>query len=174
MSISGRRSRQRGLQLSLANAMPSWLVICTAGAVLGVRSRMRAARTRGDGVVAADLGASSGEVGDRFAVGPVGHRQREQAAHRRLVMVWEVRVRVSRRHRTGADQGERGERALMVEGGDLGDHPADADADADADAGEVRRPSAEGVDEGRGVSGEVPERIRGSLRVRRCRLAAVT
>ena len=34
----------------------------------------------------------------------------------------------------------------MVEGGDLGDHPADADA------GEVCRPAAERVDEGRGIA----------------------
>jgi hypothetical protein len=56
----------------------------------------------------------------------------------------------------------------MVEGGDLGDHPADADA------GEVCRPTAERVDEGRGIGGEVAQRVRGFLRVRCCRLAAVT
>src|SRR5215204_2434674 len=43
---SGRRLRQRGLQLSLANTMPSWLAICTAGSVPGVRSQMRSAVAR--------------------------------------------------------------------------------------------------------------------------------
>src|SRR5262249_54144219 len=121
-SISGRRSRQRGLQLSLANTMPSWLAIWTRGAAPGVRSQMRAAIARGDGVVAADLGASGGERGNRLAVGPVGHRKREQALHRRLVVVGEVIVRLAGRHRAGADQGERRERARMVERGHLGDH----------------------------------------------------
>jgi hypothetical protein len=43
----------------------------------------------------------------------------------------------------------------MVEGGHLGDHPANADA------GEVRRPAAERIDKGRGVGGEVPKCVRG-------------
>ena len=43
---SASRSRQRGLQSSLANTMPRWLVICTAGSVPGVRSHVRAAAVR--------------------------------------------------------------------------------------------------------------------------------
>jgi hypothetical protein len=38
ISISGRRSRQRGLQLSLEKTMRIWLAIWIGGAVLGVRS----------------------------------------------------------------------------------------------------------------------------------------
>ena len=44
--IPGRRSRQRGLQLSLENTMPIWLAIWAEGAVLGVRSQIRAAVVR--------------------------------------------------------------------------------------------------------------------------------
>jgi hypothetical protein len=120
-----------------------------AGAALGVRSQnARRDRVRGDGVVAEDLDASSREVGNRLAVCPVGHGAREQAAHHRVVVVGEVSVRLAGRHRSGVRQGERGERRGMVEGGHLGDHPADADA------GEVRRPAAQCVDKGRGISGE--------------------
>jgi len=124
-------------------------------------------RPCGDRVITADLRASSGEVGNRVAVGPVGHGDREQAAHRRLVMVWEVSVRLARRHWARAGQGERRERGRMVESGDLGDHPTDAGA------GEVRWPAAERIDKGGGVGGEVPKCVRGFLRVCRCRLAAV-
>src|SRR4051812_9328078 len=42
----GRRLRQRGLQLSLANAVLIWLAICTACSVPGVRSQMRSAVAR--------------------------------------------------------------------------------------------------------------------------------
>jgi hypothetical protein len=42
-------------------------------------------------------------------------------------------------------EGERRERVRMIEGGDLGDHPADADAR------EVRRPFVELAGEGSGV-----------------------
>ena len=73
--------------------MPIWLAIWTGGAVPGVRSQMRAAiAARGDGVVAEDLRAGGGELRHRLVVGPVGHRMREQPAHRRLVMVGKVVV----------------------------------------------------------------------------------
>ena len=146
-SISGRRSRQRGLQSSLENTMPVWLAIWTGDAVPGVRSQMRAASARGDGIVAEDLRAAGGELRNRLAVGPIGHRTREQSAQRRLVMVGEVVVRRPKGDRASADQGERRERARMVEQGHLGNHPADADPR------EVRRPSAERVSKGRRVGG---------------------
>ena len=60
-------------------------------------------------------------------------------------MVGEVIVGRARGNRAGADQGERRERARMVEHGHLGDHPADADAR------EVRRPPAEREPELTGV-----------------------
>jgi hypothetical protein len=88
---------------------------------------MRAAIARGDGVVAGDLRAGGGEVRNRLAVGPIGHRTCEQPAHRRLVMAGEVIVGRAGGNRAGAGQGERRERARMVERGHLGDHPADAD-----------------------------------------------
>jgi hypothetical protein len=87
--------------------------------------------------------------------------------HRRLVMVWEVSVRLARGHRARAGQGERRERCRMVEGGNLSDHPTDADA------GEVRRPAAERTKKGRGVGGEVPKWVGGPLRILCCRRAAV-
>ena len=46
VASSDRRSRHRGLQLSLENTMPIWLAICTAGSVPGVRSQMRSAVAR--------------------------------------------------------------------------------------------------------------------------------
>src|SRR4029077_8334807 len=46
----------------------------------------RGDRACGDGVVAEDLRAGGGELRHRLAVGPVGHRTREQALHRRLVV----------------------------------------------------------------------------------------
>ena len=148
--------------------MPIWLAIWTEGAVPGVRSQMRAAiARRGDGVVAEDLRAGGGELRHRLAVGPVGHRMREQPAHRRLVMVGEVIVGRPGRDRAGAGQGERRERARMIERGHLGDHPADADPR------EVRGPATEHVGKGRRVGGEVAQGVGGRLRVRRRRLAAV-
>src|SRR6478752_2374532 len=63
-------------------------------------------RARGDGVVAEDLRPGGGIVRHRFAVGPVGHRTREQSAHRRLVVVGKVVVGWTRRDRAGTDQGE--------------------------------------------------------------------
>ena len=121
----------------------------------------------GEAVVAEDLRASGGELGHRLAVGPVRHRLREQAAHRRLVMVGEVVVGRAGSDGAGADQGERRERARMIERGHLGDHPADADPC------EVRRPAAEHVGQGRRVGGEVAQAVGGRLRVRRRRLAAI-
>ena len=86
--------------------MPIWLAIWTGGAVPGVRSQMRGGdRARGDGVVAEDLGAGGGELRHRLAVGPVGHRMREQPAHRRLVMVGEVIVGRAGRDRRGCRPG---------------------------------------------------------------------
>ena len=88
--------------------MPIWLAIWTGGAVPGVRSQIaRGDRARGDGVVAKDLCAGGGELRHRLAVAPVGHRMREQPAHRRLVMVGEVIVGRAGRDRAGAGQGER-------------------------------------------------------------------
>ena len=75
----------------------------------------------------------------------------EQALHRRLVVVGEVSVGLAGRNRASAGQGERRERAGMVERGGLGDHPADADPR------EVRGHAAERVDKGRRVSGEVAQ-----------------
>src|SRR5215208_4465025 len=46
IASSDRRSRQRGLQSSLANTMPIWLAIWTAGSAPGVRSQMRSAVAR--------------------------------------------------------------------------------------------------------------------------------
>src|SRR5579863_1501531 len=43
----------------------------------------------GDGVVAENLRAGGGELRNRLAVGPIGHRTREQRAHRLLVMAGE-------------------------------------------------------------------------------------
>jgi hypothetical protein len=122
---------------------------------------------RGDGVVAEDLRAGGGEFRNRLAVGPIGHRTREQPAHRRLVMVGEVSVGRARSNRAGADQGEGRERARMIEHGHLGDHPADADPR------EVRRPPAERVSKGRRVGGEAAEGVGGRLRIRRRRLPAI-
>jgi len=100
--------------------MPSWLAIWTAGAVPGVRSQMRSKCARSDEVVAADLRVGGGELRNRLAVGPVRPRTREQLPHRRLVMAGEVIVGRARGNRAGADQGERRERARMVEHGHLG------------------------------------------------------
>ncbi len=97
----------------------------------------RGSRSRGDGVVAEDLRACRRELRHRLAVGPVGHRMRKQAAHCRLVMVGEVIVGRAGRDRAGACQGERRERALMLDRGHLGDHPANADPC------EMCRPAAE-------------------------------
>ncbi len=83
-------------------------------------------------------------------------------------MVGEVIIEWAGRDHPGADQGERRERARMVEHGHLGDHPADADSR------EVRLPAAEGVGQGRRVRGKVAQSVGGCLRVHRCRLAAVT
>jgi hypothetical protein len=89
------------------------------------------------------------------------HWTREQPAHRRLVMVGEVLVGRAGRDRTGAGQGERRERAGMVEHRRLGDHPADADPR------EVRGPVAQRVGKGRCVGGEVAQGVGGRLRVLR-------
>jgi hypothetical protein len=78
------------------------------------------------------------------------------SAHRRLVVVGEVSVGLAGRDRAGAGQGERRERAGMVERGDLGDHPADADPR------EVRGPAAERVGKGRRVGGEVAQGVAGA------------
>jgi hypothetical protein len=119
--------------------MRIWLAIWTGCAVPDTRSDC----ARGDGVVAEDLRAGGGELRNRLAVGPIGHRTREQPAHRRLVMAGEVIVGRARGNRAGAGQGERRERARMVEHGHLGDHPADADPR------DVRRPPAERISKGR-------------------------
>jgi Mg2+ and Co2+ transporter CorA len=62
----------------------------------------RGDRACGDGVVAEDLRAGGGELRHRLAVGPVGHRTREQPAHRRLVVVGEVIVGRAGRDRSAA------------------------------------------------------------------------
>lgn len=82
-------------------------------------------------------------------------------------MAGEVIVGRARSNRTGADQGERRERARMVKHRSLGHHPADADL------GEVRRSPAERVSKGRRVGGEGAEGVGGRLRIRRRRLPAV-
>ena len=82
-------------------------------------------------------------------------------------MVGQVVVGRTGCDRAGADQGERRERDRMVERGHLGDHPADADPR------EVRRPTAEHVDQGRRVCGEVAQCVSGGLQVRRRRLAGI-
>ena len=82
-------------------------------------------------------------------------------------MVGEVIVGRARGNRAGAGQGERRERARMVEHGHLGDHPADADPR------EVRGPPAERVSEGRRVGGEVAQAVVGRLRIPRRRLPAI-
>jgi hypothetical protein len=128
---------------------------------------MRAASARGDGVVAEDLRAGGAERRHRRAVGPVGHRHRGQPAHRRRVVVGEVGVGRAGRDRAGAGQGERRERARVVERGHLGHHPPDADPR------EVRGPAAERAGEGRRVGGEVAQGVGGRRRVRRRRRAAV-
>ena len=122
---------------------------------------------RGDGVVAEDLRAGGGELRHRLTVGPVRHRMREQPAHRRLVMIGKVIVGRAGRDHAGAGQGERRERARMIERGHLGDHPTNADPR------KVRRPATEHVGKGRRVGGEVAQAVGGRLRVRRRRLAAV-
>jgi hypothetical protein len=54
-------------------------------------------------------------------------------------------------------EGERRERVRVVEGGDLGDQPADADAR------EVRRPVVEFAGQGRSVGGKIAQLVRGGL-----------
>ena len=81
-----------------------------------------------------------------YVVDSVHYRTREQ----RLIVAWSwpgVIVRRAKGNRAGADQGERRERARMVEHGHLGDHPADADPR------EVRR-APERVSKGCRVGGE--------------------
>ena len=66
------------------------------------------------------------------------YRTREQ----RLVVAWSwpgVIVRRAKGNRAGADQGERRERARMVEHGHLGDHPADADSPRGAQGPRTRQ-----------------------------------
>ena len=82
-------------------------------------------------------------------------------------MVGEVIVGRARGNRAGAGQGERRERARMVEHSHLGDHPADAYPR------EVRRSSAERVSKGRRVGGEAAQGVGGRLRIRRRRLPAI-
>ena len=82
-------------------------------------------------------------------------------------MVGEVVVGPARRDRAGAYQGERRERARMVEGGHLSDHPADADPR------EVRGSGAESTGKSRRIRGEVAQGVGGRVRVDRRRLAAV-
>jgi hypothetical protein len=118
---------------------------------------MRSAVARGGGVVAEDLRASGGELRHGSAVGPVGHRAREQPAHRRRVMVRKVVVEPARCHGPRPCEGERRERVRVVERGDLGDHPADADAR------QVRRPVVEFAGERRGVGCEIAQRVRRSI-----------
>ncbi len=89
---SGNRSRQRGLQLSLEKTGPIWLACgprapCPAcGPTCVPRSR---ARRR---VVAGDRRAHRRELRHGGTVRPVGHRLREQSAHRRRVVVGQVVV----------------------------------------------------------------------------------
>src|SRR5262249_38614981 len=112
-AISGGRSRQRGAQASLEHTGASWVGIGTGGAVPDARGD----GARGGGVGAGELRAGGGDRRHRLAVGPVGHRPREQPAPRRRVVVGEVIVGRAGRDRAGAGQGERRERARMVERG---------------------------------------------------------
>ena len=85
-------------------------------------------RTRRSGIVAEDLRSGGGELRHGGAVGPVGLREREPPVPRRRVMVGQIVIDRARRDGPRPDEGECRERVRVVEGGDLGDHPADADA----------------------------------------------
>src|SRR5918994_660507 len=110
-------------------------------------------RARGGGVVAEDLRAAGGKLRHGGAVGPIGHRAREQPVHRRRVMVGQVVVDRAWSDGPRSDKGERRERVRVVQRGDLGDHPADADAR------EVRRPVVEFAGERRGIGCEIAQRV---------------
>ncbi len=137
--------------------MPIWLAIWTAGSVPGVRSQMRAAVAR------AAMGSSPRTSAPAAAKSATASRSlqsgiamREQLAHHRLVVVGEVSVDRAGRHRTGAGQGQRRERGRMVEHRHLRDHPADADPS------EVCGTATERLGKGRGVGGEVAQRVPGA------------
>jgi len=83
-------------------------------------------------------------------------------------VVGQIVVDRARRDRARPDQGQRRERARMVECGDLRDHPTDPDA------AEVGGASTERVDERRRVGGEIAERVAGHLRIDGRRAPAVT
>jgi hypothetical protein len=97
---------------------------CGAGRVV---PDARSDCARGDGVAAEDLRVGGGGLRNRLAVGPAGHRTREEPTHRPVVMAGEVVVGRARGNRAGADQGERRERVRMVEHGHLGDHSTGTD-----------------------------------------------
>jgi hypothetical protein len=103
----------------------------------------------------------------RGAVGPVGHRAREQPLHRRRVMVRQVLVDPARCDGPRPGEGERRERVRVVERGDLGHHATDADTR------QVRRPVVEFAGQCCGVGCEIAQRVRGCLGIDDGRRAAV-
>ena len=117
----------------------------------------RLSGTLNNGMTTSGMWVRASPLGYRVPVGPVGHRTREQLAHRRGVMVRQVVVDRAGGNRSRCGEGQSRERLRVVERGNLSDHPADTDA------GQVRRPVVEFAGECCGVGGEIAQCVRRRL-----------
>lgn len=108
-------------------------------------------------VVAEQHGTVGGVGGDCGPVAPVRRWTREQCLHRLRVVVRQIIIDRTGRHRARPDQGQRREHTWVVECGDLRDHPTNLEA------AEVCGGSTERANERRRVGGEIAERVAGRL-----------